>query len=72
MIQIIKCKCGKVFAAATEPHCYVDVEWQRDMRKYIKRGCSVEMVNNHEWKFEECVCEKKEKNKKNSNQLELF
>jgi hypothetical protein len=72
MIQIIKCKCGKTFAAATEPHCYSDADWQRDTRKYIKRGCTVEMVDHHEWKFEECVCETPAKAKKNPNQLELF
>ncbi len=38
MIQVIKCKCGSIFAAAAEPHCYSDAEWQREMRKYIKKG----------------------------------
>lgn len=70
MVQIIKCKCGKIFAAAAEPHCYVDAEWQKDMRKYVKKGCVVEMVENGDWKFENCVCDKQ--SKKDPNQLELF
>ena len=71
MIQVIKCKCGSIFAAAAEPNCYSDAEWQREMRKYIKKGCTVEMTNNHEWKFEHCTCEKPSK-KKDKNQLSLF
>lgn len=70
MVQLIRCKCGKVFAAAAEPHCYSDAEWQKEMRKYIKRGCTVEMSNNNDWKFEQCVCETIPK--KDPRQLELF
>jgi hypothetical protein len=70
MVQIIKCKCGNIIAAAAEPHCYADAEWQKDMRKYVKKGYTVEMMENGSgWKFESCVCKSK---KKNPNQLELF
>ena len=55
-IQIIKCKCGKAFAACAAPECYADADWQKDMRKYVGSGCTVEIVNSGEWDFEDCVC----------------
>lgn len=56
MIQITKCPCGKTFAACREPECYTDAEYQKDTRNYIKRGCTVEMVNSGEWSFEKYTC----------------
>ncbi len=71
MVQAIKCKCGVFFAGCTEPHCYQDVDWQRKMRQYVKKGCTVEMVSN-DVQLSQCVCEKPIKKKKDPNQLELF
>jgi hypothetical protein len=72
MVQSIRCKCGVIFAGCVEPYCYEDVEWQRNMRKYIKEGCTVEMTGN-DVKLGHCACENKAKKKKgNPNQLQLF
>ncbi len=72
MVQIIKCKCGNVFAASTEPECYSDSEWQKNLRNYIKEGCTVEMVEESTWQFQKCVCNKVENSKPITNQLGLF
>lgn len=67
--QIIKYKCcGKVFAACTEPHCYEDSDWQKDLRKYIKQGHTVETVQRAGFEFGECKCPKDEV----KNQLKMF
>ena len=59
-VQVIKCKCGKVFAMCLAPECYQDAEWMRDIRKYSKKGCTVEIGDSSNFKFEDCTCEKKE------------
>lgn len=68
-IQIIKCKCGKTFAACAEPMCYEDAEWQKEMRAYVKKGCTVSVVEAGTWQFESCVCN--EKGKDLAPQLQL-
>lgn len=68
--QVIKCKCGNVFAACVEPHCYTDSDWQRDLRKYVKQGNLVELVDCSSFNFEECKC--KEIEEANSSQVSLF
>lgn len=76
MIQTIKCKCGAVFAASHEPHCYTDKVWLKNLKGYVeKRGCTVEMVHSGgNFKFSECTCndKPKPKNKTRLIQLELF
>jgi hypothetical protein len=68
MIQTISCPCGKVFAACVEPFCYEDAEWQSEMRKYIKRGCTVGLIENgHSNPLQKCTCS----GMKPSNQPEL-
>ena len=57
-VQVIKCKCGKTFAGCLAPYCYSDSEWQRDMRKYVKRGCTVELIDSKDFNLENCVCKK--------------
>lgn len=58
MIQVTKCPCGKIFAGCAEPHCYSDKEYQRDTRNYLKKGCTVEMIESGKgnWKLEKCTC----------------
>ena len=56
MVQITKCLCGKIFAACCEPHCYTDADYQKETRAYIKKGCTVEMVESGTWSFEKCTC----------------
>lgn len=58
MVQITKCKCGSTIAACQEPFCYTNAEYQRDTRKLIKKGYTVEMVESGMWHFEDCTCEK--------------
>jgi hypothetical protein len=72
-IQIIRCKCGKPFAACREPECYTEKEWMKDLRKYVQEGCTVEMIDSGvgNLSLEKCVCVKAEKNI-NPNQIELF
>lgn len=60
-IQIIKCKCGKSFAACRVPECYSDADWQKEMRAYVKKGCTVELVDAGSWQIESCACEKEKK-----------
>ena len=60
MIQVIKCKCGRIFASCQEPECWTDEEWQQDVRENVIKGNSIEMVKQGEWKFESCVCGNKE------------
>lgn len=72
--QVIKCKCGKIFAACRLPECYAEADWMRDLRKYVKQGCTIELIDCDKFTFEQCVCEKEEKEEKikNRNQLKLF
>jgi len=58
--QIIKCKCGNAFAACMEPECYLDKTWANDLRKYVKNGCSVEIIDTSENKIilKKCECNK--------------
>lgn len=70
MVQIIKCSHGEIFAACCVPECYEDVDWQREMRKYIKNGCTVEMIEKFE--FGECDCSPSKKNKNTLSQIPMF
>lgn len=68
-VQLIKCKCGKIFAACIEPDCYTDKVWLKNMRKYVIKGCSVEMASSSKsFRFEKCTCNDK---KGNLNQVKL-
>lgn len=59
MIQTISCRtCGKTFAACTEPECYTDDEWIADVKKYVKAGHVVKMVEPGTWSLEGCDCDK--------------
>jgi hypothetical protein len=57
-IQVIKCKCGKVFAACAQPECFIDKEWLKDLRKYLAGGCAVAMMDANDFRFEKCECVK--------------
>jgi len=69
--QCITCKCGKTFAACVEPYCYTEKEWQKDLRKYVLEGCTVDMREAEAFVFEKCIC-KSEKQKEDPNQKSLF
>lgn len=59
--QVLKCKCGKVFAACIEPECYTDKEWQKKLREYVLKGATVEILETPVFTLESCVCKKKQK-----------
>ena len=69
MVQAIICMCGARFAACVEPHCYTDADWQKDVRKYVKRGCTIKMIDASSFRLEKCNCyelvEKTEEAQKN-------
>lgn len=54
--QAIRCKCGSVFAACTEPECYLDLEWYKEVRDSVTSGCTIEMVLAGDFEWEECKC----------------
>lgn len=58
--QTVKCKCGTIVAACLEPYCYEDVEWMRKVRKYSKKGYSIEMANDVTARFGNCTCNEKQ------------
>lgn len=72
MIQVIKYKCcGNIFAACREPDCYTDKEWLKDLKKYVERGCKVEMIQSGEGlKFKRCNCSKEIKDKEPQNVIQ--
>ena len=73
MVQITKCPCGKTFSACCEPECYSDADYQKETRKYIQKGCKVQMVESGAWAFQNCTCkDMNPENAINENQLELF
>jgi hypothetical protein len=58
MIQVIKYKCcGNIFAACLEPDCYTDSDWLKSLKKYVKVGHKVEMVDSEKFKFGQCQCQ---------------
>jgi hypothetical protein len=72
MIQVIRYKCcNKIFAACKEPECYTSKEWQKDVRTSANKGDKIEMVNNGEWQFEKCECDKIQTESKNQLKLTL-
>lgn len=78
--QIVICRCGNAFAICRAPECYTDRDWQKDVRRYIKGGCTVETLNTKEavekYSLGNCTCNKtkasKEQPKEIEKQLELF
>ena len=58
MIQVIKYKCcNKIFAACSEPDCYIDKDWLKSLKKYVERG-DIPMMVDHDsgLKLEKCTC----------------
>ncbi len=69
--QIITCLCGKTFASYYEPECYADAKWQRDMRKYIKRGCKIELIELSNLKLEKCTCKNMKPPQSSDDKIQL-
>jgi len=72
MVQCINCPCGKTFAVCSEPHCYEDADWQKDMRNYIKKGCFVKTTERQNYLLETCTCPKMKPVQEDKSQLEIF
>ncbi|OBW43523.1 hypothetical protein AB670_00053 [Chryseobacterium sp. MOF25P] len=72
MIQVIKYKCcGNIFAACCEPECYTDMDWLKELKKYVERGNKVEMIpNGGVLQFKRCECEKESKSKEQQKVIE--
>jgi hypothetical protein len=66
-IQVVTCKCGSQIAACVEPNCYIDFEWLRDLKKYIKKGCKIYLIEKQDFEFKSCIC--KELQEKNEPKL---
>lgn len=57
--QVIKCFCGKVFAACVVPECYTDKDWLKNLKQYVKQGFEVDLAESKEieWQTKEnCTC----------------
>lgn len=72
MRQCIECVCGKTFAACAEPYCYSDVDWQREMRSYVSKGCKVVLRDKNTLILENCTCKNFTPEETDKNQLKLF
>ena len=72
MIQVLKCKCGEVFAACQEPMCYTEKDWLKDLTKTLKEGGTIAMVEQGNWNFGKCKCDEIKKAKDLETQPELF
>jgi len=72
--QIVKCRCGSIFAACVEPHCYTEPDWQKDVRKYAKQGYRIEMKDCGEGiQFSKCKCyETQQTSIHKSTQISIF
>lgn len=57
-VRVIRCKCGNPFAFCCEPECYTDKDWQKDVRHYVRAGCTVDTVEAGEVKVSKCPCKK--------------
>lgn len=60
-LQTIICKCGAAIAACTVPECYEEADWMKDVRKYSKKGYSIEIKDAGEFSFGKCTCVEQKK-----------
>lgn len=58
--QIVICKCGVAMAAASEPFCYNDKDWLKDLKQWIKRGYKIDLIEKKDFpdNFGKCKCPK--------------
>jgi hypothetical protein len=69
MLEVIKCKCEKIFAACVDG--MQDREWNKNKAKYKKLGCSTYYVDNQDFKFESCECSTIKEEYFDPNQLKI-
>lgn len=57
LAQIARCRCGSIIGACVAPYCYEDKEWQKDLRNFIKQGCTTEYLPcDSSWRLGLCEC----------------
>lgn len=66
-LQVIKCLCGASIAACTEPECYEEKDWQKELRRYVKMGYTVSLEDAGSFSFGSCSCKEEA-----TKQPELF
>jgi hypothetical protein len=59
-VRVIRCRCGKTFAAHIADTIYEDKDWQRFVLKYLEKGCTVEIMNVKKFNLEWCICNNEE------------
>ena len=58
MLQVIKYKCcGAIYAACQEPDCYTEKEWIKHLKKSVKAGDIVQMIEPKTLEFGRCKCQ---------------
>jgi hypothetical protein len=57
--QVIKRTCcNTIFASCVEPECYIDRDWLKELKTYVKAGCHIDILECKTFTFESCVCPK--------------
>jgi len=53
--------CNKLVAACSEPDCYTDKDWRRQIGKSAAQGCRIDLVSFETVRasFDICDCKKK-------------
>lgn len=64
-IQVIKHPCcDKIFAACVEPDCYTDLDWVKELKKYVIQGKKVDLIEQGQGlQFGKCDCKEKQQPK---------
>lgn len=70
--QVIKCKCGSIFAACCVPECYTTSDWIKDLKKYVKAGFEVDMLNIGSFSLAKCTCGESVVESVDKDQLNMF
>lgn len=52
-IEVLKCKCGALFAGTSEPE---NEDWESDVAKYVAAGCSVVTMKAGTFQLAKCRC----------------
>jgi len=57
MVQSISCPhCGNSFMGSVVPYCYESKTIQKEVARYSKQGCKIELVKAKDFKLEFCEC----------------
>lgn len=70
--QVIKCKCGSIFAACYAPECYEDSDWIKDLKKYVNAGFEVDLLTIGSFQLNKCLCGEVKTEPENKAQLNMF